>query len=141
MHGNPIHAGTCRGGGSLRRARSARHFRSQIGSSLAVSTVAATLQSFLRESVASNGHVPFVPEQVHELERKIVSGWLAAVHSDLEQNPFTEAELATARKGRGSGGPGSSRESLRSWPMAPPCWPQRPPIKYCSICSSAMARS
>ncbi len=83
---------------------SARHFRSQIGSSLAVSTVAATLQSFLRESVASNGQVPFVPEQVHELERKIVSGWLAAVHSDLEHNPFTEAELATLEKEEGAEG-------------------------------------
>ena len=37
---------------------SPRHFRSQIGSSLAVSTVAATLQAFLRDSVASNGQVP-----------------------------------------------------------------------------------
>ena len=120
---------------------SARHFRSQIGSSLAVSTVAATLQGFLRESVASNGQVPFVPEQVHELERKIVSGWLAAVHSDLEHNPFTEAELATARKGRGSGGPGGGREYFRSWPTAPRCWLQRPPINYSSTCSSAMARS
>jgi hypothetical protein len=83
---------------------SPRHFRSQIGSSLAVSTVAGTLQGFLRESVASNGHVPFVPEQVHELERKIVSGWLAAVHSDLEHNPFTEAELATLEKGDGAEG-------------------------------------
>jgi serine/threonine protein phosphatase PrpC len=83
---------------------SARHFRSQIGSSLAVSTVAATLQSFLRDSVASNGPVPFVPEQVHELERKIVSGWLVAVHSDLEQNPFTEAELATVEKEEGADG-------------------------------------
>ena len=83
---------------------SARHFRSQIGSSLAVSTVAATLQSFLRESVASNGQVPFVPEQVHELERKIVSGWLAAVHSDLEQNPFSEAELASLEKEEGAEG-------------------------------------
>jgi serine/threonine protein phosphatase PrpC len=77
---------------------SPRHFRSQIGSSLAVSTVAGTLQCFLRESVASKGQVPFVPEQVHELERKIVSGWLAAVHSDLERNPFTQAELATLEK-------------------------------------------
>src|SRR5580658_1931319 len=83
---------------------SPRHFRSQIGSSLAVSTVAGTLQGFLRESVASNGHVPFVPEQVHELERKIVSGWLAAVHSDLEHNPFTEAELATLEKEEGAEG-------------------------------------
>src|SRR3984957_611715 len=83
---------------------SPRHFRSQIGSSLAVSTVAGTLQGFLRESVASNGHVPFVPEQVHELERKIVSGWLAAVHSDLEHNPFTEAELATLEKEDGAEG-------------------------------------
>jgi hypothetical protein len=83
---------------------SPRHFRSQIGSSLAVSTVAGTLQGFLRESVASNGHVPFVPEQVHELERKIVSGWLAAVQSDLEHNPFTEAELAAVEKEDGMEG-------------------------------------
>src|ERR1700734_1459593 len=83
---------------------SPRHFRSQIGSSLAVSTVAGTMQGFLRESVASNGHVPFVPEQVHELERKIVSGWLAAVHSDLEHNPFTEAELAAVEKEDGAEG-------------------------------------
>jgi len=91
---------------------SARHFRSQIGSSLAVSTVAATLQGFLRESVASNGPVPFVPEQVHELERKIVSGWLAAVHSDLEQNPFSEAELASLEKEEGAEG----RASVESLP-------------------------
>jgi serine/threonine protein phosphatase PrpC len=83
---------------------SPRHFRSQIGSSLAVSTVAGTLQGFLRESVSSNGHVPFVPEQVHELERKIVSGWLAAVHADLEHNPFTEAELANLEKEDGAEG-------------------------------------
>jgi hypothetical protein len=83
---------------------SPRHFRSQIGSSLAVSTVAGTLQGFLRESVASNAQVPFVPEQVHELERKIVSGWLAAVHSDLEHNPFTKAELATLEKEEGMEG-------------------------------------
>ena len=80
------------------------HFRSQIGSSLAVSTVAATLQTFLRESVSSNEHVPFVPEQVHELERKIVSGWLVAVQSDLENKPFTQAELGTLEKQEGAEG-------------------------------------
>lgn len=90
---------------------SPRHFRSQIGSSLAVSTVAATLQGFLRDSVASNGHVPFVPEQVHELERKIVSGWLAAVQSDLEHNPFTEAELAALEKEEGAEGRASVESS------------------------------
>ncbi len=83
---------------------SPRHFRSQIGSSLAVSTVAATLQAFLRDSVATNGQVPFVPEQVHELERKIVSGWLAAVQSDLKNNPFTEAELVTLGQEEGAEG-------------------------------------
>jgi serine/threonine protein phosphatase PrpC len=83
---------------------STRHFRSQIGSSLAVSTVAATLQTFLRESVSSNGQVPFVPEQVHELERKIVSGWLAAVHSDLENTPFSEDELSKVEKEEGAEG-------------------------------------
>jgi hypothetical protein len=83
---------------------SPRHFRSQIGSSLAVSTAASTLQVFLRESVANNGHVPFVPEQVHELERKLVSVWLSAVHSDLENTPFTEAELAALEKEDGPAG-------------------------------------
>ena len=83
---------------------SPRHFRSQIGSSLAVSTVATTLQGFLRDSVAPNGQVPFVPEQVHELERKIVSGWLAAVQSDLENNPFTEVELTALEKQEGAEG-------------------------------------
>ena len=77
---------------------SPRHFRSQIGSSLAVSTVAATLQAFLRESTAGDGHASFVPEQVHELERRIVSGWLAAVYSDLGGNPFSEQELANLEK-------------------------------------------
>jgi serine/threonine protein phosphatase PrpC len=91
---------------------SPRHFRSQVGSSLAVSTVAPTLQGFLRDSVASNGHVPFVPEQVHELERKIVSGWLAAVHSDLEQNPFTQTELNTLQKEDGL----ESRAAVQSTP-------------------------
>jgi serine/threonine protein phosphatase PrpC len=83
---------------------SPRHFRSQIGSSLAVSTVAANLQGFLRDSVAPNGQVPFVPEQVHELERKIVSGWLAAVQSDLGNNPFSEAELTNLEELEGAEG-------------------------------------
>jgi serine/threonine protein phosphatase PrpC len=83
---------------------SPRHFRSQIGSSLAVSTASSTLQVFLRESVANNGQVPFVPEQVHELERKLVSVWLSAVHSDLENTPFTEAELTALEKEDGPAG-------------------------------------
>jgi serine/threonine protein phosphatase PrpC len=83
---------------------SPRHFRSQVGSSLAVSTVAATLQTFLADSVALNGKVPFVPEQVHELERRIVSGWLSAVHSDLDHNPFSESELATVEAEEGVDG-------------------------------------
>jgi serine/threonine protein phosphatase PrpC len=81
---------------------SARHFRSQIGSSLAVSTVAATLESFLRENTAANGNAPFVPEQVHELERKIVSVWMAAVYSDLGENPFREDELVSLEKQEGA---------------------------------------
>ena len=89
---------------------SPRHFRSQIGSSLAVSTVAATLQGFLRDSVSSNGQVPFVPEQVHELERKIVSGWLAAVQSDLAKQSVYGSRAGRRGKGRGSGGTGGGRE-------------------------------
>jgi serine/threonine protein phosphatase PrpC len=91
---------------------SPRHFRSQIGSSLAVATGAATLQTFLLESVASNGQVPFVPEQVHELERKLVSGWLAAVHNHLENTPFSEAELAKLEKAEG----GEGRAAVESSP-------------------------
>jgi serine/threonine protein phosphatase PrpC len=86
---------------------SPRHFRSQIGSSLAVSTGAATLQSFLRDSLAGDGTVPFVPEQVHELERKIVSGWRSAVQSDLANNPFSEAELAALEAADGVEGRGT----------------------------------
>src|SRR6201994_2310702 len=91
---------------------SPRHFRSQIGSLLAASTVAANLQGFLRDSVALNGQVPFVPEQVRELERKIVSGWLAAVQSDLENNPFTQAELGNLEKQEGAEG----RAAIESCP-------------------------
>jgi len=83
---------------------SPRHFRSQVGSSLAVSTGAGILQGFLRDSMAGNSPVPFVPEQVHELERKIVSGWLTAVLSDLGNNPFTETELAALEKEDGAAG-------------------------------------
>ena len=119
---------------------SPRHFRSQIGSSLAVSTVAGTLQGFLRESVASNGKVPFVPEQVHELERKIVSGWLAAVHSDLERNPFTQAELATLEREDGLEGR-AAVESSPELAYEPRSWRPEPPTRYCFICNWAMARS
>jgi len=42
---------------------SPRHFRSQIGSSLAVSTVAANLQGFLRDSVASMARCPLSPSK------------------------------------------------------------------------------
>ena len=119
---------------------SPRHFRSQIGSSLAVSTVAGTLQSFLRESVASNGKVPFVPEQVHELERKIVSGWLAAVHADLERNPFTQAELATLEKEDGMEGRAAVESSPRACLRRHAPGSREPPTEYCSICNWAMGK-
>ena len=90
---------------------SPRHFRSQIGSSLAVNTAAGTLQTFLLESVASDGRVPFVPEQVHELERKLVSGWLAAVHNHLESTPFSEAELAKLEQAEGAEGRAAVKSS------------------------------
>jgi hypothetical protein len=62
-----------------------------------VITVAGTLQTFL-QAITGNGRAAFVPEQVHELERKMVSGWLAAVYSDLGENPFSEAELSNLEK-------------------------------------------
>src|SRR5580693_3609293 len=77
---------------------SSRHFRSQIGSSLAVSTVAGALQDFLSARNGKNGSPSLDPAEVPDLERKLVEGWMASVHSDLEHNPFTQAELDAVEK-------------------------------------------
>jgi len=72
----------------------ARHFRSQIGSSLAVSTAAGVLPGFLflLRAPGTDGH-SIDASQVRAAEKAIVDNWLAAVGSDLENHPFTEEEL------------------------------------------------
>lgn len=68
----------------------ARHFRSQIGSSLAVSTsVDVLLEFYLDASDADRA----VSDRLKELQKSLADNWLAAVSSHLENLPLTEEEL------------------------------------------------
>jgi serine/threonine protein phosphatase PrpC len=71
----------------------ARHFRSQVGSALAVSTAADVLTGFFfpRAPGADGRSIDAV--RVRALQKTIVDNWLAAVSSDLENHPLTEREL------------------------------------------------
>ena len=71
----------------------ARHFRSQIGSSLAVSTAVDALHAFLSQRAPDGGTHSIEADQVQELQRTLVASWLAAVATDLENHPLTEEEL------------------------------------------------
>lgn len=64
---------------------SARHFRSHIGSTLAVHVAVTTVSPYL-DSVERR--------DLDTLSRQLVDTWLAAVRKDLEHNAFTEEELA-----------------------------------------------
>jgi len=81
-----------------------RHFRSQVGSMLAVHVTVAATRAHLSASTAG---VDF-----DGLGRKIVEAWLAAVGSDLANNPFTEAELSTLLTAEGE----VSRDSVVDHP-------------------------
>lgn len=71
----------------------ARHFRSQLGSSLAVHAAAHALSGFpFPRAPGTNGY-SIDPARVQAVERMIVDSWLAAVLSDLENHPLTEEEL------------------------------------------------
>jgi Protein phosphatase 2C len=87
----------------------ARHFRSQIGSALAVSTAIHVLQDFLSkrgpaESIGAH--------EIQALQQSIVGRWLSAVSADLEDHPLTGEELATLEQGDGSAG----RSSVETTP-------------------------
>lgn len=79
-----------------------RHFRSQIGSSLAVSTALSTLQEFLQSFASGNGSSdPHQAAHLQQLQQKLVNGWLASVSADLEQNPLSAEELAALEAAEG----------------------------------------
>ena len=71
-----------------------RHFRSQVGSTLAVHVGVKVVQEYVAGANGGKGDLV-------ELGKKISDGWLAAVRSDLEHNPFSEAELGKLEEGDG----------------------------------------
>ena len=91
----------------------ARHFRSQIGSSLAVSTAVDVLQAFLSEHALDAGAEGIGAEDIHALERKLVDHWTAAVSADLDNHPLTGDELAGLEVGDGA----DSRTAVETVPL------------------------
>lgn len=82
----------------------ARHFRSQIGSSLAVSTAIDALQDFLSERPPDAAGDSITAGDIQTLQQRLVDHWLSAVTADLENHPLTDEELATLEHGDGPGG-------------------------------------
>ncbi len=91
----------------------ARHFRSQIGSSLAVSTAVDVVQDFLSKRAFENGADSINADDIQILERRLVDHWMAAVSADLENHPLTGAELEELEKGDGA----DSRTSVETLPI------------------------
>src|SRR5580692_9645537 len=77
-----------------------RHFRSQIGSSLAVSTAVEIVQKFLSQSAGLAASLD--ADGLQELQRMLGDSWLAAVTADLESHPLTEEELRNLEKEDGA---------------------------------------
>lgn len=88
-----------------------RHFRSQIGSTLAVSTAVDVLQGFLLQHAA--GAETISAEDIQYLERDLVDRWTSAVSKDLENHPLTPEELGTLEEGDGA----ESRTSVETVPI------------------------
>lgn len=91
----------------------ARHFRSQIGSSLAVSTAVDVLQNFLSERIGESGADSIGADEIQTLQRKLVNHWTAAVSADLENHPLTSEELTELENGDGV----DSRTSVETLPI------------------------
>ncbi len=90
-----------------------RHFRSQIGSSLAVSTAVDILQSFLLQHAAGGGAETITAEDIQYLERDLVDRWISAVSTDLENHPLTPEELGKLEEGDGA----ESRTAVETLPV------------------------
>lgn len=83
-----------------------RHFRSQVGSTLAVHVAVKVMAGYLATSSSDDG-------SLSQLGHEIVSAWDSAVQSDLTHNPFTDAELDGLEAVEGA----ASRESVVERPQ------------------------
>lgn len=88
----------------------ARHFRSQVGSSIAVSTAAEVLPGFLFQR--ADGDL-IDTARVQAMARGIVDQWRAAVCTDLVNHPLTEEELNQVEADDGP----ASRRSVETMPV------------------------
>jgi serine/threonine protein phosphatase PrpC len=84
-----------------------RHFRSQVGSMLAVHVTVETVREHVSRAAGLNGSA-----DLSDLSHKIVNAWLSAVGSDLEHNPFTEEELSALINAEGE----ASKDSVMEHP-------------------------
>jgi hypothetical protein len=89
-----------------------RHFRSQIGSSLAVSTAIDVLQGFFAQHAGAAGADAIGADVVQQLQRELVDRWLVAVSADLENHPLTAEELGQLEVGDGA----ESRTAVETLP-------------------------
>lgn len=71
----------------------ARHFRSQVGSALAVNISINVVRQFLTQFDGSAGAASLTQAHIHALQQTLVADWTQAVLSDFASNPFTEEEL------------------------------------------------
>jgi hypothetical protein len=81
---------------------SARHFRSQVGSSHAVNIAAGLLEDFLTRY--SDPTAPGCNEQLQELQKSLVASWRASIEADYQGNPFTAEEIAALIESEGEEG-------------------------------------
>jgi Protein phosphatase 2C len=71
-----------------------RHFRSQVGSTLAVHVAVKVVQDYLVGLAGADC-------DLSQLSQQIVDAWVTAVMSDLTHNPFSEAELGALAEAEG----------------------------------------
>ena len=71
----------------------ARHFRSQVGSSLAVNAALNAIHDSLTAMLDEDAHAIPSKEFVPELIERICQEWRAAVLADLQHNPLEDREL------------------------------------------------
>jgi serine/threonine protein phosphatase PrpC len=74
-----------------------RHFRSQVGSTLAVHVAVKAVQDYLAGLAGAEC-------DLSQLSQQIVDAWVTAVMSDLSHNPFSEAELGALEEAEGERG-------------------------------------
>ncbi|MBC3804764.1 protein phosphatase 2C domain-containing protein [Acetobacterium fimetarium] len=73
-----------------------KYFRSHRGSQIAAETTFASIRAFMSYQDQMIEELRADPDKVlGQLKKNIISNWNQAVNQDVQQNPFSEAELAT----------------------------------------------